>query len=232
MITRTTRPPTPAEIEILTRPPIPEPSTRGMDMFAASGFGLVGAGLALLIGALAFNFHLLPPKSHVVLIVLLIVTGVFAAWFLWRAARSLLLLVIGPAKPPPAMTQSEARAVRLTSIRIPADGVWWIDVGDDDVPWLLVRSGERYVSIYSQALDDEESGAETSEGGWAGPVVTVVMRGEYIWAVRYQSAARDAATVVVGYPTIPDGKGWWTAEYAELGRSELWPELAREIGAG
>lgn len=229
MITRRERSADAHEIAQLVTPPPRARRTTASEVGSLLGWGVPGALLALIVVALAMNLGMLAAGSRPVLIVLMAITGAIAAAFLFRAARSLARAIAGPPPPAPPMTQAEASKVRFTDVSFPVDQAWRLIVGDDDVSWLMFRSGDRYISMYTGVTDDFFGDGEADA---VGSHVRVTLIGDVAWSVASEGPPVPIVDIAPEFDEQAEELDWPLQDFAEVGREQIWDDLARRLGVG
>lgn len=229
MITRRERPAQPHEVAQLIAPPPRGRHAALATLGGALGWGVPGALLAIIVVALALNLGMLPAGSRPVLIALMVITGAIAAAFLFRAARGLARAIAGPRQAAAPMSTAEAARVRFTDVTFPVDQAWRLDIGDDDVPWLIFRSGDRYISMYTGMTDDFFEDGTTDA---IGSQVRVTLIGEVVWSVGAEGPPVPVADIAPEFDAEAGELDWPLHACVEIRPEQLWDDLARRMAGG
>lgn len=234
MIRRIERALTHDEFEVLTRPGRPGPWNRAAHLLGAVVTGLPGIGCIGLVLALYVNRGGLPPSSLWLLVVFAGMLALIGLWLTVLAGWHVFRIFFRPRPVAPRMDRQRAEATRATEVRVDVEATWSLQTGDDDVPTILVRSGDRYVSIHGQILDDLWSSDEPDARAWetlGAELVCVIIEGE-IFSLTHSGPPIQIGSADVMEQTPRRGTPWWFRGYHELAAADLPSWLRAQVALG
>lgn len=229
MIRRAERQLTPQEIQVLTRPGALEPYAPASSAIGVFLTGIPALGCLGLVVALYFNRAGLPSQSRWLVTVFAALLAFIGLWLAQLAWSHLVRVFVRPRPSKPYMDADRASQTRAVEIQIRVQEAWKVEIGDDDVPSLLVRSGDQYVYIANQVLDDLWPDEERAP--WESlpmELVCVLVDGDVLFV------SATGPTVPLGSAAITDapaggGRAWWLQGFHELSGADLPPGLRAQV---